>query len=387
MNILEVVEACAAGVGRHVQGLCRGLVAAGQRVTVAYAPGRLDESFRQFMLEQQEEIRFVPLKLRREVSPVSDLRGVVRLMRLIAREGPFDIVHGHSAKGGAIARIAGRLFDLPTVYTPHGLIISSPDISRGEAALYTWIERFFGHWATSKVIAVSEDEREFILRLGITSKERTALISNGIDDVLFKYFSRIEVSIEPVNSEHPLTFGALMRFSPEKNPALLVEAFSRLNQELPGLPMRLIIAGDGELLSEVKGQVEASTVEERISLPGWTTDTRKMLQGFDVYVLSSLSEGGSYAVIEAMAGKLPIVSTDVFGIKETIAQVPGNVLVPRGNADALAAGMKRMATVADAITVRQALQHIGLTNHDYASAHFSESETVRRTLGLYRALR
>ena len=329
----------------------------------------------------------MPLKLRREVSPVSDLRGVVRLMRLIAREGPFDIVHGHSAKGGAIARIAGRWFGLPTIYTPHGLVISTPGIPRREAAVYTWIESFLGHWATSKVVAVSEDERQFILKLGLTSKERAALISNGIDDELIEYFSRIEVSTEPVNSEHPLTFGALMRFSPEKNPFLLVEAFSRLNQELSAFPMQLIIAGDGELFSEVKRQVEASTVAGRISLPGWTTNISRMLRGFDVYVLSSLSEGGSYGLVEAMAAKLPIVSTDVFGTKETIAQVPGNVLVPRGNADALAAGMKRMATVADAITVRQALQHIGLTNHDYASAHFSESETVRRTLGLYRALR
>jgi glycosyltransferase involved in cell wall biosynthesis len=387
MNILEVVEACAAGVGRHVQGLCRGLVAAGQRVTVAYAPGRLDESFRQFMLEQRGKIRFVSLNLEREVSPVSDLRGVVRLMRLIAREGPFDIVHGHSAKGGAVARIAGRWFGLPTVYTPHGLVISTPGIPRGEAAVYTWIERFLGHWATSKVVAVSEDERQFILRHGLTSKERTALISNGIEGELFESFSRIEVSTEPVDSDHPLTFGALMRFSPEKNPVLLVEAFSRLNQELPKLPMQLVIAGDGELFDEVKRRVETGAVEGRISLPGWTTDITKMLQGFDVYVLSSLSEGGSYAVVEAMAAKLPIVSTDVFGTKETIGQVAGNVRVPRGDADALAAGMKRMATVADAIAVRQALQQTGLTNHNYASAHFSESETVRRTLGLYRTLR
>ena len=386
MNILEVVEACAAGVGRHVQGLCRGLISGGHRVTLAYAPGRLDESFRQFMLEQQKEVRFVPLSLRREVSPASDLRSTFQLMRLIAREGPFDVVHGHSAKGGAIARIAGRWFGLPTVYTPHGFVINSPDTSRAEAAIYTWIERFLGHWATSKVIAVSDDERRFIIKLGLTSDERTVLISNGIDDGHFEYFSEMKVSHETVNSERPLTFGALMRFSPEKNPGHLIEAFSRLNRELPGLPMRLTIAGDGELFDTVKRQVEASIVCEKISLLGWKSDTRKVLQEFDVYVLSSLSEGGPYALVEAMAAKLPIVSTDVFGTNETIAQVPGNVLVPRGDPDALAAGMKQIASVSDARLLRQAFRTIGQANHDYAAAHFTESETIWRTVNLYRTL-
>ena len=83
MNILQVVESCGAGVGRHVRGLCEGAVARGHRVTVAYAPHRLDEAFRQFVTNRGNKIRFAPLKLRREVSPVSDLAGVLRLVRLI----------------------------------------------------------------------------------------------------------------------------------------------------------------------------------------------------------------------------------------------------------------------------------------------------------------
>src|SRR5919112_4503369 len=106
-RILEVVEACGAGVGRHVRALCKGLVARDQEVTVAYAPYRVDEAFQRFLVEYRKEIRFVALTVRREISPVSDLRAVSQLMNLI-REGHFDVVHGHSSKGGAIARIAGR---------------------------------------------------------------------------------------------------------------------------------------------------------------------------------------------------------------------------------------------------------------------------------------
>jgi glycosyltransferase involved in cell wall biosynthesis len=387
MNILEVVEACLAGVGRHVQGLSKGLVDRGHRVTVAYSPGRVDEAFRQFLLDHQREIRFIPLIVEREVSAAADMRSILQLMRIIRREGPFDVVHGHSSKGGAIARIAGRRFGLPTVYTPNSLVISSPAISTVEAAVYTHVERFLGHWATSRIIAVSEEEREFLLELGLVPHEHVALVENGIDDRDFEHFAVKHPPREEVSNECPLVFGALMRFSPQKAPGQLVEAFSLLDAALPRIPMRLVIAGDGELFAEVRRQVEASGLSGKIFLPGWETDTRKMLLGFDVYVLSSLFEGGAYTIIEAMAAKLPIVSTDVFGTGGTVARVTGNIVIPKGNPDALADGMRRVATRADPRSLRRVLGSIGQANHDYAGTRFRQSETTRRTLAIYRALR
>jgi hypothetical protein len=125
MNILEVVEACDAGVGRHVSGLCKGLIAQGHQVTVAYAPYRLDPAFRRFMIDQGDRIRFFPLEVGRTMSLLSDFRSIVRVLRLVKLEAPFDLVHGYSSTGGAIARIAGRSTGTPTVYTPHSLVMSS----------------------------------------------------------------------------------------------------------------------------------------------------------------------------------------------------------------------------------------------------------------------
>ena len=189
MRILEVVEACGGGVRRHVRSLCEHLIAQNHQLTVAYAPHRADEQFRQFVVDRQNEIDFVPLRVGRKVSPVSDLQAIVRLLRLIKLEGPFDIVHGHSSKGGAIARIAGRWFGVPTVYTPHSLIMASPEISRAEFAAYTFIEGILGRLMTSKIIAVSDEERELILKLRLTPRNRVATIKNGIDDQDLAYFS------------------------------------------------------------------------------------------------------------------------------------------------------------------------------------------------------
>jgi glycosyltransferase involved in cell wall biosynthesis len=109
------------------------------------------------------------------------------------------------------------------------------------------------------------------------------------------------------------------------------------------------------------------------------------LEECDVFVLPSLYEGFSYAILEAMAARLPIVTTDVFGVQETVAQVPGNVIVPPGNPDALARGMKRMA-VTWLDSSRKALGEIGQANHDYARLRFTQSETMRQTVEIYREL-
>jgi len=384
MNILEVIEASYAGVGRHVRGLCEDLIAENHRLTVAYAPHRIDEQFRRFVADHKEEIRFVPLGVGRKISLVSDLRAVFQLLRLINLEGPFDIVHGHSSKGGAIARIAGRCSGVPTVYTPHTVIMASPEISRAYALVYTLVELILGRWATSRLIAVSNDERKFILKLKLTREDRVTVIENGLADQDFEGFSD-GGTCEDL-SEKPLTFGTIMRFSPQKAPGLLIEGFIRLVEMLPQIPVRLMLAGDGELLPEAKRQVEASGLGENISFLGWRTDTKDVLRKLDVFVLSSLYEGFSYTVLEAMAATLPVVSTDVFGTKETISQVPGNILIPAGNPAALAEGMKEMATLSELRSLRQSLRRIGEANHNYVATHFRQSESTRRTFEAYQAL-
>src|SRR5829696_1176021 len=385
VRVLQVVEACGAGVGRHVRRLSEDLAAEGHHVTLAYAPYRADEAFHRFVAEEYNEIDFVPLKLKRSISPRSDLAGFAQLLRVARNRGLFDVVHGHSSKGGAIARLCGRWLGVPTVYTPHGLNMASPGVSGAKRAANAWAERILGHVATSKIISVSEGERDFILRLNLTFRKRVALINNGVDARDLDYFSGHRMLSGAID-EKPLTFGSIMRFSPPKTPGHLVEAFARLCAAMPRETMRLALAGDGELLSGVRSQVEASGLNEKVSFLGWQTDPRKVMLGFDVYVLPSLSEGSSYTILDAMAAGLPVISTDVFGTRETIAQVPGNVLAPVGDPGALARGMQRMAGLAAGPSSRKRLEEIGQANRDYVRTHFRQSETTRRTIEIYREL-
>ncbi len=385
MKILQVVEACNAGVGRHIRDLCTGLISQGHRVIVAYSPHRTDEAFRQFVLNRRSEIRFVPLNVRREVSIASDLRGIIQVRRLINREGPIDVVHGHSSKGGAIARIASRWSNLPAVYTPHSMLAISPKIPKKQAIFYTWVERILGYWATSQIIAVSEEERDFILTLNVAPEERVTVIKNGISNADFDYLP--ENIIEQDIYVKPLTFGAVLRFSAEKAPGCLVEAFAQLDQDMPELSMCLLIAGDGRLFAETKRQVEVSGLGSKIRLLGWKADIKELLRELDIFVVPSLYESGlSYSTMEAMAAGLPIVSTKVFGTKRTIGEVPGNVLVSVGDASALAAGIKRMIQMTNHRSLRRTLQEIGRANRDYARTQLRLSDVTSRSLDVYRTV-
>lgn len=385
MNVLKVVEACGAGVGRHVRELSESLVAEGHRVTIVYSTQRTDEAFRQFVAERTGEICFVPFSVQRGPSPVSDLQALFRLLRLIRHKGPFDVVHGHSSKGGALARIAGRLCGVPTVYTPHSMILSSPKISQPEYFIYLWVERVLGHLATSVLITVSEDERDFVIKLNVTPRGRVAVIENGIADEDFSY--PLEEVVNEETMQKPLTFGSTMRFSTQKAPHHLVEAFMRVSRALPEVPMQLVIVGDGELFTDVERQVEECGLKDHVRLPGWSMNPKRVLRTFDIFVVSSFYESGlSYSTMEAMAAGLPILSTEVFGARRTLAKIPGNVLVPTGDPSAIADGMKRMATCADFGSVRQSLQKIGQANREYVRNNFRQSEITRRTAELYRKL-
>jgi glycosyltransferase involved in cell wall biosynthesis len=367
-----------------VRGLCQGLVAQNHQLIVAYAPHRTDEPFREFIAGYRDRIRFVQLEIERGISPTSDLQAVFLLLRLIKEEGPFDVVHGHSSKGGALARIAGRCMSAPTVYTPNGLIMASSEISRVAAKVYTLIEYALGHWATSKIIAVSEGERELILKLRLTREDRVAIVENGIDDQDFEDLS--EGSEHEDTSQKPLTFGSIMRFTPQKAPGHLIDAFAGLVEMSPAVPVRLIVAGDGELFAEAKERIASTGLGEKVSLLGWRTDAKEVLRELDIFVVSSLYEGLSYSTLEAMAAQLPVVSTDVSGTKETVARVPGNVVVPVGDPQALAHGMYELTCPTECGSVRRSLQRVGQANHDYVRAHLRQSEVTRRTLEIYRSL-
>ncbi len=116
MRILYVVEATGGGVARHVLDLSEGVMRAGHTPVVIYSPLRDDNLFRAGRA-RLKDVSFHPVPMRREPGPW-DIPTTLQVRRLVAQAGPYDVIHGHSSKGGMLARLAGIGNDGATVYTP-----------------------------------------------------------------------------------------------------------------------------------------------------------------------------------------------------------------------------------------------------------------------------
>jgi glycosyltransferase involved in cell wall biosynthesis len=167
------------------------------------------------------------------------------------------------------------------------------------------------------------------------------------------------------------------RFAPPKNHALLIEAFAQLRTHTP---LYLLLVGGGELENAVRQQVVERGLQERVRFLGVRADVPAILNASDLFVLSSRWEGNPLSVMEAMAAGLPVVSTAVGGVPELVREGETGLLVPSGDAAALARALQ--ALVDDPVR-RQAM---GAAARQHAIAHFDIRHTVRGYEQLYESL-
>jgi glycosyltransferase involved in cell wall biosynthesis len=142
--------------------------------------------------------------------------------------------------------------------------------------------------------------------------------------------------LEPVTIEdhHPARVGAVGRLVDAKDYVTLVQCARLLRQR--GFDFRLTIVGEGPERARLEREIRQLALEDRVELPGATSDVTSWLKRFDIYVLSSIREGQPLSLLEAMAAGLPIVATQVGGIPDTLLDGEEALLIPPRDPDALA---------------------------------------------------
>lgn len=337
MRIAQVLEATLGGTARHVVDLCRGLHAAGHEVHLIHNPreGRVDAIFRAGLAELRTAgIVDCPIDMPRAVLP-SDLGVVLAVRRYLREHGPFDVIHGHSSKGGAYARLAGAGVPGLRVYTPNALVTTNPELSRPMRFAYGLMERVLAR-LTHALIAVSEEELAEALRLGMP-RRRVSMVTNGTDVPAAPAFSRSELGLP----ESGVVIGTVGRLVPQKATVDLVRAFALVAAKHP--EARLAIVGSGPLESSVKGEASSLGIASRVHWLG-AMDGPAAMAAFDVFALSSLYEGFPYVLIEAMSRGLPIVTTAIGGAAALVEEGLNGFIVPVGRADLLADAIVRVAS-------------------------------------------
>ncbi|KAI3598593.1 hypothetical protein D8I24_5539 [Cupriavidus necator H850] len=276
-------------------------------------------------------------------TPASML-AALRKARQVIRQWQPDVIHAHMIHGNLFARTLARTCPMPPV-------ICSAHSAREGGRLRALAYRATDRWC-DLTTHVSEAGRQAMIASGAVPSGRVIVMPNGIDTDRFR---QDDASRERMRRDLGLNAGDVLvlnvgRLVPEKDQAMLIEAFREVYRRLPGA--RLMIAGDGPLRAELASQIAKYGLNQAVLLAGARKDIPELLRAADVFVLSSRIEGMPLAVGEALASGLPVVSTAAAGVAELAGDVA--TITPVGDAAALASGL---ATAIEELPGTQAQQH------------------------------
>lgn len=272
-----------------------------------------------------------------------DIRAMRQLLKIL-RDKKIDILHAHCYKSDLYGLILRRFHKMKLITTAHGPLATFQFFWASKnwrvRYLYDQIDlRILKYFET--VIMVSDTMRRIISRHGVDPR-KLIWIRNAIDS---KYFRRGAVRDEEFRASLGIpsdatVIGAVGRLNGEKDyPNFLGAAQLMLTKRQNAY---FIIAGKGELEPELRKMADDLGVSHRVIFLGHFHDVRKVFEQMDVYVLSSTREGLPNTVLEAMAMEVPIVSTDVDGVKEAVADQLDAILVPARDSRLLADGIETM---------------------------------------------
>lgn len=286
------------------------------------------------------------LKMKREISVLSDIGAISELVKLM-REWKPDTIFLNSSKAGVVGAIAGRLARVPRIiYRIGGWSFTDP-VSQTQKTFRRWMEKFTA--PLKDVIVVNTPGGvDLAKQNSIHPRQHVALVPNGIDlqkfdaalkpqeDARRELLATFSTSSEPLGPmDHiPVVF-TVANFYPAKGLSFFLEAIAIVAKTIP--EFRAVIIGDGEGRAALEEQRKRLGLESVVSLPGQRSDASTLMRGADLFVLPSVKEGFPWALLEAMTAATPAVATDVGGVRWMVDDAVR--VVPPGNADALAIAM------------------------------------------------
>ena len=313
-----------------------------------------------------EGLELIPLAPRTEM----DLSAAWKFSRLLKRVDP-DVIHAHDPHGVAMSALALSLVAGSAQGRPVPPLVASRRVDfhlKGNS---------FSRWKYRQVdcfIAASEAIRKMLVADGVDA-DRTVTVHEGIDvdHVL---------AAPPVNVHEAFflphgapVVGNVAALVPHKGQRYLIDAAHLVVQQLPDA--RFVILGEGELREHLEKQVHEHHLEKHVWLPGFRTDVLGCIKGFDLFVMSSVTEGLGTSLLDAMACARPIVATRAGGIPEIVEDGVTGVLVPPRDHTALAAAIVRM------LKDDEGRRRMGAAGFARVNERFTVERMVEHTANVY----
>jgi glycosyltransferase involved in cell wall biosynthesis len=370
------------GPALHVSYLSRELDRIGYETTlVAGRIGGSEGSMEYIADELGVEPLYVP-ELQREISPIADAIASRRLLKIIRDIRP-DVLHTHTAKAGAVGRMAalmaGPARPRVVVHTFHGHVLRgyfSPAKTEAFRQLERWLAR-----GSDALIAVSPEVRDDLVSLGVAPAGKIAVVRLGLDfdaRLATPPDARRRLRGELGVDGDAFVIAWLGRMTEIKRADDLLRAFARMREHRDDAV--LLMVGDGPLRGELETLARELGIAESTRFTGFRGDVGSIYAAADVVALTSANEGTPVSVIEAQAAGLPVVSTDVGGVRDVVSDGESGFVVERGDVAGVSDRLERLA-------LDPALrERMGVVGHGRATARYGVPRLVSDIDTLYREL-
>lgn len=261
--------------------------------------------------------------------------GTIRRLIRIGRAFRPDILHVHEYKTTIIGWLAARWLRVPVVSTLHGFVGGTASVRRYEALEARILPRLAG------IAAVSRNTAERAREMGVPG-DRLTIIPNGIDLQRFQPADRHAPARRSLGlAESGFLVALVGRLSEEKGHEYVISAVAGLADA--GIDAQAVFAGDGHLRETLVEKALTAGVAGRVHMPGNIADAAVVYHASDVVVLPSFKEGLPLTVLEAGACARPVIATDVGEISRIIVDKKTGIVIPAGDAKALADALAYLA--------------------------------------------
>ncbi|MFT7611390.1 MAG: glycosyltransferase involved in cell wall biosynthesis [Parvicellaceae bacterium] len=313
--------------------------------------------------------------MKREINFKQDRIAYKEIKDIIAEFKP-DIVHTHAAKAGAIGRLAAYRMDVPVIiHTFHGHVFHSY-FGKIKTWVYKSVERYLAK-KSSAIITLSKKQQHEICKIHkICDIRKSRIIPLGFDLVRFsqnKNEKRNQFRKRWMIDDATIAIGIVGRVVPIKNHSLFLDSFLLLKNSTKE-KVRGVIIGDGDVSEDVLtyathigltvSRENSKSPESDIIFTSWIKDISEANAGLDIMALTSLNEGTPVSLIEAQASNLPVVSTDVGGVRDIIIDDKSGFLCQLGDSLGISNKLKEL------VENKELRYKMGSVGHDYALAKF-----------------
>ncbi|MBN1795968.1 MAG: glycosyltransferase family 4 protein [Sedimentisphaerales bacterium] len=263
---------------------------------------------------------------------------VIREIRRYMIENEIDILQTTLFPSNFYGRIAALQAKVP------GIISRYISIGEHKGKLLYWvyvIAQSILDWKSSKIVALSNAVKEYLIKRHWLSEDKIVVIHNGVDPEKFdvsvdRRQYRLKLGLNP----DILTICCVARLEPIKGINYLVEAAKKVIDR--GHNVQFLLVGGGSMRNSLQQLAQQMGIDDKVIFAGFRADIPEILNVSDVFVMPSLSEGLCFAIIEAMAASKPVIATRVGGIPDVISNEEVGMLVHPKNSDAIASALERM---------------------------------------------